>query len=179
MNSELFVGASRSWILIVLVLLVAINDLRHYRISNYSVVATLLAGLFWSSFFGHLSGFIQSLLGVLVGFLLLILLYGMGGVTAGDVKWLAALGAWYGPKGVLGVFLASGGILGILSLGWMVYGSLYPLKPESESSPPPLEIDRVYQSSHRRRWMIPYALPIALGVLLIELSRILIAGQSG
>jgi len=179
----------RSWLLIISVSFVAVNDLRHYRITNRSVMVTMLGGLGWSVAFAHQEGLVQSLLGILVGFLLLVFLYGMGGVTAGDVKWLAALGAWYGPKGILGVFLFSGGILGLLSLGWLAYCAWKPVGRGIDSQTPPSEsaldsvanpskgqrIDVVYQSSERRRRMIPYAIPVAVGILLLELSRIVAA----
>ncbi len=185
MISDLFALELRPWILIAVVFFVALNDLRQYRISNRSVLATLAAGLAWSASQGSLGGLGQSLLGILVGFLLLIILYAIGGVTAGDVKWLAALGAWYGPKGIVGVFLVSGGILGILSLGLLAYSSIRPVKTGWGSPSDGMDrndydvvlatqgmgIDDVYQSRDRRRRMIPYAVPVALGVLLIELVR--------
>ena len=172
----------RSWMLVVVVLLIAIHDLRHYRITNLSVIVTLLVGLAWSFALGRFSGLGQSLSGIAVGFLLLIVFYGLGGVTAGDVKWIAALGAWYGPKGIVGVFLVSGGILGLLSLGWMLYSAINPVerKPLEHDPTPsqtgPEKIDQVYASEDRRRLMIPYALPVGVAVVLIELGRNLLPG---
>jgi prepilin peptidase CpaA len=170
----------RSWMLVAVVLWIAIHDLRHYRITNLSVIVTLLAGIGWSLALGHLSGLGQSLSGIAVGFLLLIVFYSVGGVTAGDVKWMAALGAWYGPKGVVGVFLVSGGILGLLSLGWTFYAAINPVERDSlelKSTPQQTgveKIDQVYESKDRRRRMIPYALPVGLAVVLIEFSRALL-----
>lgn len=181
--SDTLVNAIRSSILIVLVLSIALHDLRHYRITNLSVIGTILAGVCWSFLFGHLSGLGQSLSGILVGFLLLLFFYSLGGVTAGDVKWMAALGAWYGPKGVVGLFLVSGGILGLLSLGWLLYCAANPVKPEVHECSETTKkiggetIDQVYQSKDRRRRMIPYAVPVALAAVMIELSKILLANH--
>lgn len=175
--SDEFIIQLRSWMLVAGVLLIAIHDLRHYRITNLSVIVTLLAGIAWSFALGSLSGLGQSLAGIAVGFLLLIVFYSVGGVTAGDVKWMAALGAWYGSKGVIGVFLVSGGILGLLSLLWMFSSAITPVerKPFEHDADPQHKgtkrIDQVYESKDRRRFMIPYALPVAIAVVLIELRR--------
>ena len=52
------------------------------------------------------SGVTGSLLGALVGFGLMIMLYTMGGMGAGDVKFVTALGAWLGLPLTLYVLMA-------------------------------------------------------------------------
>lgn len=176
----------RPWLLIGLVLLVAQSDLRHYRISNRSVLITMIGGLTWNFWFHSSSGLGFSLVGILAGFALLVPFYAIGGMTAGDVKWLAALGAWYGTKGVLGLFLVSGVALGVMSIGWILaYGSTQnrntadpangPAQQAEDSSSSKLsasELDRAFDSADRRARFIPYALPVAFGVLLIESVRL-------
>jgi hypothetical protein len=104
--------------------------------------------------------------------------YVIGGMTAGDVKWLSALGAWYGPKGILGVFLVSGMILGVISILWFVSNRNRPspVEPsdcEASGVDHQTGIDEVFNSSEKRRRLIPYALPVALGVLIIESMRMI------
>lgn len=56
-------------------------------------------------------------LGALVGLILLLPGYMFGGTGAGDVKFLAALGTWLGPRDVMLAFVVSaiaGGVLAIL-----------------------------------------------------------------
>lgn len=56
-------------------------------------------------------------LGALVGLILLMPGYLFGGTGAGDLKFLAALGTWLGPRDVMVAFIVSaiaGGVLAIL-----------------------------------------------------------------
>lgn len=169
-------------------LYVAQGDLREYRISNRSVLITLIGGMVWNIGFYWGSGLWFSALGILAGFALLLPFYAMGGMTAGDVKWLAALGAWYGPKGVLGLFIVSGIALGLLSIGWIAYRAMRPPKgadepmvdencaeieeAQTQGTVEKTDLDRAFESSDRRLRFIPYALPVAIGVLLIETVRL-------
>jgi prepilin peptidase CpaA len=170
----------RSWILIGLVLFVAQSDLRQYRISNRSVLITLVSGIAWNIGLFSSQGFLISCLGILAGFALLIPFYILGGMTAGDVKWLAALGAWYGPKGILGVFLVSGLALGLIALVMFATNAIATNKQKSPATTPEqvrsgAGIDEIFESPGKRRRLIPYAFPVALGVMIIECTRMIAA----
>lgn len=161
--------------MIVLATVIAIEDYRNYRISNRSVLATLLAGLLLLAYKHQFEGLIAGLSGAIVGFTLLIPFYALGGLTAGDVKWLSALGAWYGPKGIVGLFLISSLALGILSLLWILKRRRVapPLMLEqSTKDSPSYRIDAMYASDARRTHLIPYALTVAIGVIVIESIQI-------
>lgn len=177
MFESLLAPEHKPWILIALVLFVAQRDLRHYKITNVSVLVTLHAGLAWNTYFLHLPGLQGGLLGILIGGGILLPLYALGGLTAGDVKWQAALGAWYGPKAIIGVFLVSGVILGLISLLWLILPKILRQVPTPPTTPnqPPKTIDEIFDSSDRRSRLIPYALPVGVGVVLIESIRILYA----
>jgi prepilin peptidase CpaA len=165
----------KPWILIALVLLVAQRDLRHFKITNLSVLTTLIAGIAWNILFHRTQGLQQSIGGILAGGGILLPLYALGGLTAGDVKWQAALGAWYGPKAIIGVFLVSGVFLGLISVLLLIAPKLLSKQPKPASptpapkpTPASKTIDEIFDSPDRRTRLIPYALPVALGVLLIE-----------
>ena len=117
MHDDLFIFSLKSSIVLALSTLIAWGDLLHYRISNRAVLLTLMMGLAWNASNALWIGAAMGLLGVLVGFVLLVPFYAMGGVTAGDVKWLAALGAWYGPRGIVGVFSRKQHSAGSILLG--------------------------------------------------------------
>jgi prepilin peptidase CpaA len=99
----------------------AVGDWRTRRIPNYLTFGGALAGIaFQTGVFGW-HGLVQALLGLFLGLALLLLPYIGGGMGAGDVKALAALGAWLGPRGCFSVFCYMGLVGGILSLGVLIW----------------------------------------------------------
>ena len=187
MHDDLFIFSLKSSIVLALSTLIAWGDLLHYRISNRAVLLTLMMGLSWNASNALWIGAAMGLLGVLVGFVLLVPFYAMGGVTAGDVKWLAALGAWYGPRGIVGVFLVSSILLGVFCLVSIAYRYIGMVRQTpraglamesrgilglgSSRIGNKARIDDVYCSADRRSVLIPYAVPVAIGVLMIESYR--------
>ena len=187
MHDDLFIFSLKSSIVLALSTLIAWGDLLHYRISNRAVLLTLMMGLVWNASNSLWIGAAMGLFGVLVGFVLLVPFYAMGGVTAGDVKWLAALGAWYGPRGIVGVFLVSSILLGVFCLVSIAYRYIGMVRQTpraglamesrgilglgSSRIGNKARIDDVYCSADRRSVLIPYAVPVAIGVLMIESYR--------
>lgn len=161
----------RSLLLIAIVLIAAATDARALRIPNYLVLLAGISGLAFNFWYGGSPSLAMAMLGSLTGFALLIPLYAIGGMTAGDVKWLAALGAWYGPKGILSIFILSGLILGSIALGFLLVNRL---RPPSSVPDAPLtsNVDDLFISPERRLKLIPYAIPVALGVCIAEFWRL-------
>jgi prepilin peptidase CpaA len=85
----------------------AVMDVWKFKVYNALTVPLLLTGLVYHAIAGGTQGFLGSLLGVLCGFAILFVVYSMGGVGAGDVKLMAAVGAWLGMPLTLYVFVAS------------------------------------------------------------------------
>lgn len=109
---------------LLLVVLIAASDLRSRRIPNVLTFGGALAGLLWQMALGGLAGLGQGALGLLTGLGLLLPVYLLGGMGAGDVKALAALGAWLGPRQCLVVFCYMGLAGGLLSLGVLLWRRL-------------------------------------------------------
>lgn len=164
---DISVGAlTRALVLIVATVWVAIGDLRYYRIANSSVMLVGFFGLLWSTISLSFGGVIQGVSGAAVGFAVLLPFYALGGLTAGDVKWMSALGVWYGPKGIIGLFLVSSILLGGLALGWIVKGywmRTMPLARQGSRS-----LDEIYSSELRSTALIPYAIPVAAATIMVE-----------
>lgn len=95
------------------------SDLRFRRVPNLLTLPALLVALGVSPWFGATSGPLEAATGAALGFGLLVGPYALGGVGAGDVKALMALGAWLGPEATLGAAawaaIAAGG-LGVVLL---------------------------------------------------------------
>jgi prepilin peptidase CpaA len=106
---------------LLLALWLAIGDVRTHRIPNYLNVIICLSGFGYQIGFAGWHGAAQSIMGLCLGFGLLIIPYLLGGMGAGDVKALAALGAWLGPWGIFILFFymaLAGGLLALVMLWW-------------------------------------------------------------
>jgi len=99
----------------------AAGDIKSRRIPNYLTLGAALAGLAYQWVCHGPAGLVDGFLGITLGFGLLILPYIWGGMGAGDVKALAGLGAWLGPRLTLFFFCymgIAGGLLALGVLGW-------------------------------------------------------------
>lgn len=102
-------------------------DFAERRVPNWLNAVLALAGLGAQFAFGGWNGLGVAMLGLLVGFGVLIVPWMMHGMGAGDVKLMAAIGAWLGPWLTLLSF-GAGAIIGgvaaiimILSTGRAAY----------------------------------------------------------
>ncbi|MHC4403619.1 MAG: A24 family peptidase, partial [Planctomycetota bacterium] len=99
----------------------AVVDVREYRVPNRLTVPLLVLGVVYHSFAGGLDGLQMSLLGAAFGFASLILAYAIGILGAGDVKLVAAVGAWLGlPATIVVVVVAA-----LASVLYSFFGSLF------------------------------------------------------
>jgi prepilin peptidase CpaA len=80
-------------------------DLWKFKVYNALTFPLFLTGLAYHGAAGGIHGLLGSLSGALFGFGVLIAMYAMGGMGAGDVKLMAAVGAWLCMPLTLYVFL--------------------------------------------------------------------------
>jgi prepilin peptidase CpaA len=115
--------SSRGNLLIPLALTfwIAWGDLRTRRIPNYLTLGTAVAGLVYNVMVQGLPGLAYGVMGMVLGFAFLILPYLWGGMGAGDVKALAALGAWLGPQLTVFLFCYMGIAGGVIAIGYLVW----------------------------------------------------------
>jgi prepilin peptidase CpaA len=92
------------------------TDLRTRRIPQVLTIGGAVAGVIFHIAAGGWSGGLISAAGWLVGILVLFLPFALGGLGAGDVKLLGAIGAWLGPASALWVGLYTGVAGGILAV---------------------------------------------------------------
>lgn len=96
--------------------LACVTDLRTRRIPNVLTFGAALAGVAYQVASGGVDGLGNAALGWLAGALVFIVPFALGGLGGGDVKLLAALGAWLGPADILWLSLYAGVAGGVMAL---------------------------------------------------------------
>ncbi|MBI1824905.1 MAG: prepilin peptidase [Planctomycetes bacterium] len=94
-------------------------DFSQRRVPNWLNLTLILVGFVTQGTFHGWSGAGDGFLGMLTGFSLLIIPWMMHGMGAGDVKLMAAIGVWLGPKLTLYSF-ALGALIGGLAAVVMI-----------------------------------------------------------
>jgi len=156
---------------LAIALVACVVDLRTRRIPNALTLGAAAGALVFHAASGGWAGLGRAAAGGAVGgalFLPFFLLRGLGG---GDVKLLAALGAWFGPAGAVTLALWSmiaGGPMALVVAAWRGYAkqaianvrSLVLFWRVMGFAPhPAISLDQ--PGSPR----LPYSLPIAVGVM--------------
>ncbi|MBP6821183.1 MAG: prepilin peptidase [Acidobacteria bacterium] len=91
--------------LTLIVVVVAVFDLRERRIPNLIVFPASLLGLCINGLGGGVEGLLFGLKGLGFGFALLFIPYMVKGMKAGDVKFVMAIGSFVGAAGIIRVLL--------------------------------------------------------------------------
>lgn len=95
---------------------ICITDSIKSIISNFSIVSLLITSVIFNLYYSGINGLLTTLSGLVIGFALLIIPFMFGGMGAGDVKALAALGSLVGPSDIFQIFLYMGLIGGAIAL---------------------------------------------------------------
>ena len=93
------------------------TDLRSARIPNWLTLGAMAAGLCFHAMLPGGHGIAAAALGLLVGLLVFFPFFALGALGAGDVKLMAALGAWVGAAAAVNVALygaVAGGVLAVI-----------------------------------------------------------------
>jgi prepilin peptidase CpaA len=164
-------------LVLVAALIAAVTDVWKFKVYNVLTFPLLASGLLYHLVHGGAAGLAGSFLGALIGFALMIFLYAMGGMGAGDVKFVTALGAWLGVPLTLYVMMAGCIAAGAYSAVLLVVGASW---RETALNMQILWLRLVCLGRHlgsedrvetevkrpdRRRRLIPFTAMIALGLV--------------
>lgn len=105
-------------VLLILILAAAVFDVRYRRIPNWLTVGGVVLGVALNTAIGRPeAGLGFAMEGLALGFGIYLALYAVHAMGAGDVKLMAAVGAFAGPTNWFGIFLVTaiaGGIMAFL-----------------------------------------------------------------
>jgi len=97
-------------------LMACLTDLRSRRIPNVLTFGGALAALVFHTATAGSHGLLASLAGWGLGVVFFLLPFALGGLGGGDIKLLAALGAWLGPALTIWMAVYTGIAGGVLAL---------------------------------------------------------------
>lgn len=169
----------------VMAVVAAVIDFRQFRVPNSLTFPLCICGLVFHAAANGLSGLQYSAGGVMVGVLILLVFYVLGVMGAGDVKLLAAIGAWIGGPSTVYVFCVAGMVTGIHSLVVLAWQRRLREVPAmfqvaliqvmtlgrhivaSDSA----SLNAIVQRSDRHRYVMPFAVMIAIGVVVVAVKN--------
>lgn len=158
-------------IMLLLLLLIAIVfDLKERRIPNWLILIGLIMAFTCAGYESGLAGLFMSFKGMILGIILLIIPFAMGGMGAGDVKLLGMVGAFKGTAFVINTFLWMSLWGGLIALGILIYkqelGNTFKRMLQGVMLSM-LRVAKVTDSVSKEALTIyfPYALAIGLGAI--------------
>lgn len=157
-----------------------VSDVRTLRIPNLLTAPAILTGLILNAGLWGWPGFTASLGGLALALVLLIGPFALGGIGAGDVKMMGAIGALLGPRLLLNslvVGLVLGGVFAVVhlahcgrlreklgSLGHMIANTVL------ARSTGPLRLS----TSDPNAVVLPYSLPLGVGTAAVILVSMMV-----
>ena len=149
----------------------AFHDFRTFRLPNRVTLPWMMLGLAWHAWAPEGLGWQYSLRGCLLGPLPLLWFVLRGKMGAGDLKMMAAIGAWVGAWSTLHV-IALSGPAAILCEVFRRALRYREADIAGEASGPARSSQTVSESINdpvlRRNW-IPFSIPLTAGLLLLML----------
>jgi prepilin peptidase CpaA len=157
------------------------------RIPNWLTLPLALAGLLNALAWGFPISAGWAVLGLVVGFVLMFLKFAIGAAGGGDVKIMAAIGAWIGPIGALQVFLLyqiiglfvvlfmawkTGRLTRLLSNSMLIVANVLSLKQVGRAHV--METGRASRSLDR---YMPDAVPMLVATLVVLALNVLATGH--
>src|SRR5262245_14548895 len=164
------------WFVTITLVVAAVIDGLKLKVPNWITFPMIISGWIYSAAFSPYAGWeglAYSLVGTVVGLALLLPLYAIGGMGAGDVKLLAGVGAWVWGTVTLYSFAVSavvGGAIAIVMVltkntwykhqtqFWMICNEILTVKD-------PEKLAAIAAERKPTMMLLPYGIPIAIGTI--------------
>ncbi len=162
-----------AWLVTVILVEAAIIDGLQRRVPNWLTYHLALGGLLFAGYTAGNAGLLWSLNGLAVGLALLLPLYAIGGMGAGDVKLLAGVGAWTGAATVFWAFAVSAIVGGVIAMVMAIasgrflrhYVQFQEIAREILTVRNPVKLSERAAARKPTMLLLPYGIPLALGTI--------------
>ncbi len=159
------------WIVSVVLIVAAVIDGRILKVPNWLTFPFLFVGLGYSLGSGGWGQLWLALQGAALGLALLLPLYAIGGMGAGDVKLFMGVGAWMGPEVTLYAFLVLAVVGAVMAVAmvawsgeWRKHWELFQtIFHEIVVIRDPATLSELAAKRKPSMMLLPYGIPIAVG----------------
>ncbi len=161
------------WLVSVVLVVAAVIDGWMLKVPNWLTFPMVIAGWIFSTVCFGWAGLGWSLLGTAIGLGLLLPLYAVGGMGAGDVKLLAGVGAWVWGTVTFYAFCVSAIVGGVIALGMILYSrkwrhhrsQFFSILNEIAVVRDPNQLSAIAAERKSSMMLLPYGIPIAIGTI--------------
>lgn len=168
------------WAVSIFAIIAAYIDGKELRVPNKLTFPMIIAGWMWSSIYYGMSGdgwyygLMWSLAGTAVGVATLLPAYAIGGMGAGDVKMMAAIGAWVHCTITFYAFCVGsivGAILAVIMIiasgeGRKHFNQFFFILNEISTVKDPEKLAQIATERKTKMRLLPYGIPMAIGTVL-------------
>lgn len=168
------------WAVSIFAVIAAYIDGKQLRVPNKITFPMIIAGWMWSSISygmageGWYWGLMWSIAGMSVGIATLLPTYAIGGMGAGDVKMMAAIGAWVHCTVTFYAFCVSaivGAILAVIMIvtageGRRHFNMFFSILNEISTVKDPEKLAQIATERKTTMRLLPYGIPLAIGTVL-------------
>ncbi|MBY0397285.1 MAG: A24 family peptidase [Thermoleophilia bacterium] len=161
------------WLVTVVLIEAAVIDGKQLRVPNWLTVHFVAGGLAYWAWAAQWAGFAWALQGAAVGLALLLPLYAIGGMGAGDVKLLAGVGAWVGTALTVQAFVATAIVGGLMAAAMVVRSGhlarhvamFQVIGNEILTVRSPARLSEIAAARKPTMLLLPYGIPMAVGTI--------------
>jgi prepilin peptidase CpaA len=161
------------WLVTLVLIVAAVIDGWKLKVPNWITFPMVISGWIYSTAAFGWEGLAWSLVGTGVGLLLLLPLYAVGGMGAGDVKLLAGVGAWVWGTVTFYAFCLSAVFGGIIALAMVLFRKnfghhkrqFFGILNEFLTVRNADQLSAIAADRKSSMLLLPYGIPIAIGTI--------------
>jgi len=166
-------------VVLICTAIAAMTDWHNFTIRNTITLPLICTGILYHAISSDTVWLLESIAAVCLVGTILFVPYVLGVMGGGDLKLMAAVGAWLGIRQTLYVLIASSLVAGVYALVLLLQRGerkrtllnlqvmYYKFRTLSAHLGPDERIETVVGREDRRRRVIPFGVMIALGVIIV------------